>query len=338
MHLPRYAENWFWPYVWDRLTRSHLAPPQRVWVAVMDHHEPFRATRDGNVAAARIAYWRRHWPEVAARQTDHRGRPAQYCFFYPQEDYRPEIIEPLAEIQRLGLGDVEIHIHHDRDTEASFLEKMETFLEQLEHNHGLLRRDATGRRFGFIHGNWALDNSFGGRWCGLNNELTLLARLGCYADFTMPCSPAPLQPHMVTQSYWPKDDPARPKSYDRGVPVRPGGAVAGDLMMITGPFGLRRGARLRPKVEIGELATHNPPTRERVRFWLRVAPRVGPHDAFIKLFTHGSSEEPAHMLLDGGLDRMFAGLREECTRLGAELRYVTAWEMYQAVEALRQPR
>ena len=38
-------------------------------------------------------------------------------------------------------------------------------------------------RFGFIHGNWCLDNSRAdGRWCGLNNELILLRELGCYAD------------------------------------------------------------------------------------------------------------------------------------------------------------
>ena len=31
----------------------------------------------------------------------------------------------------------------------------------------------------------------GGRHCGLNNELTLLKQLGCYADFTFPAVPRP---------------------------------------------------------------------------------------------------------------------------------------------------
>ena len=46
--------------------------------------------------------------------------------------------------------------------------------------------------FGFIHGNWALDNSRpDGKYCGLNNEITLLRDLGCYADFTMPSGASP---------------------------------------------------------------------------------------------------------------------------------------------------
>lgn len=42
--------------------------------------------------------------------------------------------------------------------------------------------------FAFIHGMWALDNSRGDppTDCGVNTELTLLKRLGCYADFKFP--------------------------------------------------------------------------------------------------------------------------------------------------------
>jgi hypothetical protein len=50
-------------------------------------------------------------------------------------------------------------------------------------------------RYGFIHGNWALCNSRpDGDWCGVNEELGILAETGCYADFTFPSLPSETQP------------------------------------------------------------------------------------------------------------------------------------------------
>ena len=41
--------------------------------------------------------------------------------------------------------------------------------------------------FGFAPRNWALCNARrDGRWCGVNDELGVLRRTGCYADFTLP--------------------------------------------------------------------------------------------------------------------------------------------------------
>ena len=74
--------------------------------------------------------------------------------------------------------------------EQSFTGRMSRFIETLAGRHGLLRRHRGKLAFGFIHGNWALDNARpDGRWCGLNNEITLLRDLGCYADFTLPAAP-----------------------------------------------------------------------------------------------------------------------------------------------------
>src|SRR5437764_446696 len=98
---------------------------------------------------------------------------------------------------------------------------------------GYLRREAgrrfrpgvpaTGRpAFGFIHGNWALDNCRveGVRnFCGVNDELTVLAEEGCYADFTFPALFHLAQPRQSNSIYYAEDDPQRPKSHDRGVPV-----------------------------------------------------------------------------------------------------------------------
>ena len=39
------------------------------------------------------------------------------------------------------------------------------------------------------------------------------------------------------------------------------------------------------------------------------------------------------MLLEGGLERLFTLLLEGCRKRGHELRYVSTWEMRQAVDA-----
>jgi len=208
---------------------------------------------------------------------------------------------------------------------------MEWFLETLQTKHGLLRRRNGRVAFGFIHGVWALDNSQpGGAWCGLNNEITLLRDLGCYADFTMPSGDSPTQSRTVNRIYWAVDDPLRPRSYDTGVEVLPGSPGKGDLLMIPGPIGIRWRSRLVPRMETGEIAGYDLPTAYRVERWMDMAPCLG-RDVFLKLHTHGAQEANCSALLEGGLENLFSLLPSACARRGWQLRYVSAWQMYQAV-------
>ena len=76
-------------------------------------------------------------------------------------------------------------------------------------------------RYAFIHGNWALCNSRpDGDWCGVNEELGILAETGCYADFTFPSAPSPTQPRMVNAIYYAHDTPGHPRAADRGTRVK----------------------------------------------------------------------------------------------------------------------
>jgi hypothetical protein len=342
MRLPRHAELWGPGYLQSRLRRWSSGPagsPQRIWVAICDHYEPLWLKPAGEIARQRVSIWRRLWPQIAGRHHDSGGRHPRYSFFFPQEEYQHEFLEPLAEMTRQGIADVEVHIHHDGEGEADFVSRMKGFVHTLRTQHGLLR-DVNGQAaFGFIHGNWALDNSLdSGRWCGLNNELTLLRDLGCYADFTMPCGNYSAQASTVNVIYWATDDPARPKSYDRGVELRPGQARQGDLLMIPGPLALRWRERLVPRLDTGEVASQDLPTPYRMRRWLAVAPRLG-QDVFIKLYTHGAQERNSSALLEnGGLDALYRIVAEQAGRMGARWFGVSAWEMYCAVEALRDGR
>ena len=343
-HLPRHAELWLPGLLADRLARlAQPSPPhQVVWFTIADHYEPRWGGATLEIARTRVAAWRNAWPAIAARHADAFDRPPRYTFFFPEEEYDPALLDPLAELTIQGIADVEVHIHHDGDTPSRFVDVMSAYLERLGTTHGLLRQRDGRPTFGFIHGNWALDNARpDGRWCGLDNELTLLRELGCYADFTLPAAPDPCQTRTVNAIYWAIDDPDTPRSHDRGPRVRPGVAPPPDgLLMVQGPLGLIWPPERRPfpALEVGELAGHNPVTPTRVRAWLDHAPVLGGH-RFVKVHGHGAPEKNAVPLLSGGdLDRTLALLHAECSDRNWRLRYASAWEMSQAIVALSDGR
>jgi hypothetical protein len=340
MKLPRHAELWLAPYLKDRLNRAiNGRKPKRAWVAITDHYEPWGMGASVETALRRVAQWRDKWPRIAVdAPKDAAGQCPQYSFFYPQEEYRRDLLDGIAEITRLGVADVEVHLHHDNETRDSFLQKVNEFCQRLTNDHGLLRQRDGRTVFGFIHGNWALDNSHPeGNRCGLNGEIALLRDLGCYADFTMPSAPSPTQGRVVNQVYWCTANPDnRPKSFDRGIQATPGGGRQGDLLMITGPLGVRFGRRLKPRLEMGEIAGYDLPTAARVRQWFDLAPMIG-DDLFLKLYTHGAPERNLEPLLEHGLSDLFRFLAEEAAERGIEIHWSTAWQMYQAAESLMQP-
>jgi hypothetical protein len=334
MKLPRQAQIWFPGYLASQWRNFFTAasPPARVWLTIADHFEPLWRTDDFALAQQRVGQWRQKWPEIAERHCDSAGRRPRYCFFYPAEQYHRSFLDPLAEMTEAGIADVEVHIHHGGEGEKQFVESMGRFTETLLTQHGLLRRIQGKIGFAFIHGNFALDNSGEERWCGLNNEITILRDLGCYADFTMPSGGYLTQSRLLNTIYWAVDDPEQPKSYDTGIRLTPGNSAAGDLLMIPGPFGVRWRDRLVPRLEIGELSVHDAPTPNRARHWLDLAPRIG-SDVFLKLFTHGAQEANMKGLLSTHLDMVFRMVQTECDRSGWDLYFASAWEMRQAVEA-----
>ena len=239
--------------------RRRVEQVRHLFLCIADHFEPYWQTASRQLAEQRVTTWVRHYPGFADRCRDSLGRPVQHTFFYPAEDDDPVLLESLARLTRQGYGDIEVHLHHDKDTSERFRDQIMSFTNSLVERHGLLDRGPDGRvSYAFIHGNWALDNSRpDGRWCGLNDEITILRETGCYADMTLPCAPEPGQTRIINSIYYAIDDPDRPKSHDWGIISRRGFDPPEDgLMMIQGPLAWdwgRRKWKVLPKIENGDL-------------------------------------------------------------------------------------
>ncbi len=313
-------------------------------LCVCDHFEPFHAT-DKHGALARMALWKREFPRLIQPFRDADGTHPRHTFFYPIEQYDADVIAALAELCQLCDGEVEIHLHHDRDTPELLREKLEDGKRDLV-RHGLLARTVEGEvRYGFIHGNWALDNSHPhGRHCGVNNELSVLGETGCYADFTMPSAPDPTQTRIINSLYYAPGG-ATPKGHDSGMPARVDPTTHGaprdpkELLLIQGPLGLnweRRKFGVLPRIENGDLTGNNPPRLDRMRVWHRLGIHVAgrPEWVFIKLHTHGAIPENSGMLLGEPMRQFHQQLLEHYNDgRGFRLHYVAARELVNILHA-----
>ena len=335
MHL------WLRDYLRRKPRPAHDGPTHILFCFV-DHFEPMWKGGDLETQRRRVDRWCDEYRALAGRHHDADGRPPQHGFFYPEEEYAEEHLDKIAALCGDGYGEIEVHLHHDNDTEQNFRASLGRFCKTLHERHGALSRDPeTGQlRFGFIHGNWCLDNSRAdGRWCGLNNELILLRELGCYADFTLPSAPSDTQTATVNRIYYATDDPHAPKSHDSGAPVKVGGGTRGDLMIVQGPLGLNwreRKKGLVPAVENADIRRNCPPTEARVDLWVKTGIHVEgrPEWVVVKIHTHGTQEHDMDTLLGEPVEAMHRYL-ETAYNDGERyvLHYVTAREVYNIVKA-----
>jgi hypothetical protein len=340
----RALDRWLPAYVLSahRRRTPERGRPVHLLLCVADHFEPKLGGATPRQASRRVRRWVESYPRLAAAFRDSDGRPPRHTFFYPVEEYEPAYLDGLAGLCRAGYGEVEIHLHHDNDTADNLRATLTDFRDRLADWHGLLARDrATGApAYGFIHGNWALDNSRpDGRYCGVNNELDVLRETGCYADFTLPSAPSPTQTRTINSIYYAVDDPRRPKSHDRGVAAGSAVRPADGLLMIQGPLLLdwrRRKWGLVPRIENGCVQGSQPQTAERIDMWLRARVQVPtrPDWFFVKLHTHGANEANEAVLLGEPMARFHRALAE---RAAADplfrFHYVTAREMFNLARA-----
>ena len=308
-----------------------------------DHFEPVAARRS-TVARerARMCTWLEEYPRLAARHWDSDGVPPQHTWFYPAEAYRAEYLDQIATMVAKGLGEIELHLHHGHDDSASLRAKLEDGLDKFNRHGALLTSETPRRRrYAFIHGNLALDNGLGDpKFCGVNDELTILQETGCYADFSMPTAPDRSQARKVNAIYYAIDDPRRPKSYDWGEDAQVGRKDQDGLLMITGPLRSnwrQRKLGLLPRLDIAEITGRWPGTPDRVDRWVGTGIHVKgrPDWIVVKVSCHGAEERSFDGLLGAAADRMHAYLEARFRdRPGFRLHYVTARQLYNVIKAV----
>jgi hypothetical protein len=339
--------GWLGPLLAQSLSvrRRRDTPETHLILAIADHYEPRSGGASDDAAMARVARWVDEYPRGLGHFRDADGRPPRHTFFYPFDEYVPDHLDALAPLCSAGFGEVELHLHHNGDTaetlRATLLEAVRIYSER----HGVLPRSKFTNTivYGFVHGNWALNNSRpDGCWCGVNDEIRVLRETGCYADFTFPSAPSHTQPPTVNQIYYATSTPARPRGHDHGHPIGDGPAPDDALMLITGPLVLnwhRRKWGILPRLENGCLQASQPPSAARIPLWLRAGIHVParPDWLFVKLYAHGAPEYQADTLLGPPMIEFHQALaRKAADDPSFHVHYVTAREMYNLARAAEQ--
>jgi hypothetical protein len=302
---------------------------------VCDHFEPRHDAVDDDQAAARVRQWREDYAALQAKCRAAFGHAPVHTWFYPPH-HGSEHLAALAEYQFEGLGEIELHYHHDGDTSETLRRDLRATLADYAQWGLLLGSGPTPRTsFGFIHGDWALDNSASGKFCGVDDELTILQELGCWGDFTMP-SANECQTRKINSIYYAIDDPKKPKSHDWGEDARVGRRDPRGLFMMQGPLAINWRAPKYPRIENSTLTTANWGRPDRIECWLDcgVHVREKPEWVFVKLHAHGAIEKDYDGITGGKAFEMHKTLNEQYNDgVRSRVHYVTAREAYNIAKA-----
>jgi hypothetical protein len=260
---------------------------------VANHWEP----GTGAQAIPRVEHWMKMARETGNALRDRDGMPFRHTNFYPAEQYERPLLEMLSELQAEGFGEVEIHLHHGvdaPDTAENTRHVLEDFRDTLAEEHKCLSREApmSPVKYAFVHGNWALANSAGGRWCGVDSEMEILAETGCYADFTLPSVPHQSQISRINAIYNCGYPLSQRKPHRSGPNVATGKEPAFPIIF-EGPLVFDWTRRIHslpiPRVDDGALAQNYSLSLGRFNRWrnARITVAGRPEWVFVKLYSHG---------------------------------------------------
>lgn len=322
----------------SRMTDSKV--PSHLIFLIANHFEPVM----GSAGLIQLEHWCKLARTTGNAVRDHDGTRFRHTNFFPAEQYERRRIEMLSALQAEGFGEVEVHLHHGvekADTAENTRRVLEEFRDVLAEEHKCLSREGPGSppRYAFVHGNWALANSAGGRFCGVDSEMQILADTGCYADFTLPSAPDRSQVPRINAIYQcghpltearPHRSGPRLKVGDR--PVLP--------IIFTGPLVFNWSRRVRglplPRIDDGALAQNYPLSLDRLNRWhsahISVAGR--PEWVFIKLYSHGFFEWDQDLMIGEQMTRFMNEVLELGDRTGQfKVHFASAREAYNMVMA-----
>jgi hypothetical protein len=334
LRYPAWRANEFVSRVRDSGGPSHLV------FVVANHFEPGL----GQTALKRLEKWCDLARATGDALRDHDGTPFRHTNFFPAEQYERPLLEMLSGLQADGYGEVEIHLHHgvdQPDTAENTRRQLETFRDVLAEEHRCLARGAgdSQPKYGFVHGNWALANSAGGRFCGVDSEMQILADTGCYADFTLPSVPFQSQVPRVNAIYQCGHSLAEARPHRSGQSLKVGDQLSLPIIF-TGPLVFDWTRRVRglpvPRIEDGALAQNYPLTMDRLNRWRSagIGVKERPDWIFIKLYSHGFFDWDQDLMIGEQMKRFMNEVLEVAERTGEfKVHFASAREAFNMVAA-----
>jgi hypothetical protein len=312
--------------------------PAHIVFCMVDHFEPGTGKVPHGIETDRMATLLEEYPRLADKHRDADGYPPRRTWFFPPHCHRNGNLRKLTSLCQRGYGEIELHLHHGKvapDTADNLERTIRLCIRDYSH-FGVFGTEGEEKKYGFIHGDWALNNSRkGGRFCGVDNEISILMNTGCFADFTFPsCNEA--NPLQINSIYYADHRVQRSKAYSRGAPARVGNGNASGLLMIQGPLHpiWLRDKLSRIRAFGDDVAWDKPPSANRIDLWVRTWIHVkGKEDwVIVKVHTHGAVDGP--VVLGPAMDEGFSHLEQEYNDgKNFILHYATARELYNIVKA-----
>ena len=321
-----------------RLQRQKKEYPIHLLFCMIDHYEPGTGKVSKEEEEERVNELVSRYPKLAERHRDYYGNLAKRTWFFPPHYFRYGSLKKLVRLCERGYGEIELHLHHGKKLPDSPENLGRTLLQCVKEysQFGIFGSENGKKKFGFVHGDWALDNSRKGKFCGVNNELQVLKDCGCYADFTFP-SVYPSTPWQINSIFYAVDDPKRPKSYSTGKEVEFGKPGRGDLLIVQGPlFPFMKNGKITGLRVFNDVVDGRPPVDERrIDSWIRTGIHIKgkPSWIIVKIHTHGATDADA--VLGKEMDFIFNYLETKYNDgKSYVLHYVTARELYNIIRAL----
>jgi hypothetical protein len=332
----------------ENLLRSKSGKKPHIVITIANHFEP-SWSENGNLSIDEQQRRLDNYYDLA-RATgdavrDKTGAKFRHTNFYPIEQYNHSLLEKLSQMQSEGLGDTEIHLHHGvekPDTSENLRNTLIKYRDIFAEEHKLLSRfeGDTMPRWAFVHGNLALGNSCNGKYCGVDDELQILAETGCYADFTYPTAPDETQIPIINKIYECGLPLNQAVPHRIGKELRFGESVSNFPIIFQGPlvFNWRRNIKGLPvpKIDDGALVYNQRRDMERFNRWRNANVTVKGKDdwIFIKLYCHGFFTHDQSACIGEEARRFFSEILENSEKTGEfDLYFATAREVFNMVLA-----
>ena len=342
---------WLARYPWARANaflENDSNAPKRIIFTVADHFEPAWKPVGGHdldTQRRRLDEYHRLARKTGAALIDADGTKFRHTNFYPAEQYDSRILEQMAAMQAEGLVEVEIHLHHGigaPDTAENLRRTLTEFRDCLAEEHKCLSRseETETPMYAFVHGNLALANSAGGKFCGVDNEMQILQETGCYADFTLPSAPDETQVPMINQIYECGLPLTEKMPHRTGKRVATFGNPPQLPLIFTGPLVFNWTRRIKgipvPRLDDGGLAENQPLDSARLNRWLsaNITVKNRPEWIFVKLYCHGFFDYDQSSCIGERAVEFFSETIENGERSGAyTVHFATAREAFNMVAA-----